>query len=137
MDTEDLVQEAALQGFRHLRAIEPRHRRALEQYLRASIQNRIRDEVRRAGKVEVPAASDFDFESPGSSPLERTISEEEHRRYRSALAKLHEDEQALIVGRVDLGYSYEQLAIATSRPSSDAARVAVRRALVRLAKEVS
>jgi len=38
------------------------------------------------------------------------------------------------VGRIDLGYSYEQLAIVSGRVTPDATRVAVRRALVRLAK---
>jgi len=136
MDTEDLVQEAAANAFRRLRAIEPRRRQALQCYLQASIKNRIRDEVRRAGRVEVPESVGSEVPAAESSPLERALSAERRDRYRAALAKLAPDDQSLIVGRIELGLSYEQIALATNRPSPDAARVAIRRAMLRLAKEI-
>ena len=40
------------------------------------------------------------------------------------------------MGRIELSFSYEQLALATERASPAAARVAVRRALLRLAQEI-
>jgi hypothetical protein len=40
------------------------------------------------------------------------------------------------VSRLDLNYSYEQIALITSRATANAARVAVRRALVKLAEEM-
>ncbi|HSS49301.1 MAG TPA: sigma-70 family RNA polymerase sigma factor [Thermoanaerobaculia bacterium] len=136
MDTEDLVQEAAANAFRHLRRIEPRRRHALQAYLQESIRNKIRDEVRRAGRVEVPASVGSEVPGAESSPLERALSAERLARYHTAVALLPEGDQELIVGRLDLGLSYEQLALATGRPSPDAARVGVRRALLRLAQEM-
>jgi DNA-directed RNA polymerase specialized sigma24 family protein len=41
-----------------------------------------------------------------------------------------------IIGRVELGLSYAELAAAMGRPSADAARMAVGRALLKLAKRL-
>lgn len=136
MDTDDLVQEAFGAVFRRLDRFEPRRNQAIRAYLKQSIRNRICDEVRRAGKVEVSARTDVDPISPQTSPLDEAISSENLRLYRSALDRLDQQDRELIVGRIELDFSYGQLAIATSKPSADAARVAVRRALVRLASEM-
>lgn len=136
MDTEDLVQEAAVNAFRRLRAIEPRRRRALQAYLQESIKNRIRDEIRRAGRVEVNDSVGSEVPGGSSTPLDRALSVERRDRYRAALAKLTPEDQSLIVGRLELDLSYDQMALALNRPSPDAVRVAIRRALLRLAEEI-
>ena len=136
MDTGDLVQEAFLNLFRRLGQVEPRRQGALRAYLQESIRNRIRDEVRRAGLVETSQEAGSDFADTGTSPLDRAIASESAERYREALARLELGDQELIVGRIELGFSYEQLALVTGRSSPDAARVAVRRALLRLAQEI-
>jgi RNA polymerase sigma-70 factor (ECF subfamily) len=41
-----------------------------------------------------------------------------------------------VIARLDLGYSYAQIALACGRPTADAARMAVHRALLRLAEEM-
>ena len=41
-----------------------------------------------------------------------------------------------IIGRLELGYSYEQLALVLRKPTPEAARLAVRRALGRLAERM-
>jgi RNA polymerase sigma-70 factor (ECF subfamily) len=137
MDTDDLVQEAFGAIFRRLDRFEPRRRQAIRAYLKQSIRNRIRDEVRRAGKVEVPAGARVDRESPQTSPLDRAITAENRRRYLDALDRLSEQDRELVVGRIELDFTYDQLAVATSKPTADAARVAVRRALIRLATEMT
>lgn len=136
LDTDDLVQEAFGAVFRRRDRIEPRRKQAIRAYLKRSIINRIRDEMRRAGKVEVPAASGDQTVSPETSPLDKAITAEYATRYLAALGKLSDVDRDLIVGRIELDYSYEQLALATSKPSADAARMALRRALVRLATEM-
>jgi DNA-directed RNA polymerase specialized sigma24 family protein len=57
-------------------------------------------------------------------------------RYEAALARLTRDEQGTIVGRLELGCSYEELAETMGKPTSDAARKAVQRALVKLIAEM-
>ena len=52
------------------------------------------------------------------------------------LQRLSPRDRRLIVGRVELGYNYRQLAFIERIPSADAARKAVRRALVRLSGEM-
>lgn len=136
MDTGDLVQDAFLKLFQRMGQVEPRRQGALRAYLRESIRNRIRDEVRRAGLVETSQEAGSSFADMGTSPLDCAMASENAERYREALARLDPGDQELIVGRIELGLSYEQLALATERASPAAARVAVRRALLRLAQEV-
>lgn len=135
MDTEDLVQEAFLGLFRRMPPLEPRRRQAVRAYLRQSIRNRIRDEVRRAGRVEVSGVF-LEAAANGESPLATVISADNAARYREAVRSLAEIDQELIVGRIELGLTYEQLAVAVGKPSAAAVRVAVRRALLRLAEEM-
>ena len=72
-DTPDLVQETALQSFKHLETFEPRGDGALQAYLRQALINRVRDEVRRLSRY--PAAATLEesdrFADPAASPLER------------------------------------------------------------------
>ena len=55
-------------------------------------------------------------------------------RYEAALASLSDDDREAIVARVELGGTYEEVAIALGKPSADAARMAVGRALLKLAE---
>ena len=137
LDTGDLVQEAFLRILPRLHRFEPRHREALRAYLRETIRNRIRDEMRRAGKVEVPDPGGLEAVGRAGEQLHQAISSENARKYRSALGRLAEGDRELIVGRLELGYSYEQLALASGKHTPAAARVAVRRAHLRLAGEIA
>lgn len=136
LDTKDLVQEAFLGLLPRLHQVEPRQKEALRNYLRESIRNKIRDEVRRAGTVEVEVAEVPTVPDTATSPFEAALRGEDEARYRAALSRLTPNDRELVVGRIELGFSYEQLALATGKRSPGAARVAVRRALLRLAKVV-
>ena len=70
------------------------------------------------------------------SPLEQAIGREAVERYEQALARLKPEEREAIIARVEMGYSYEELATALGKPTPDAARKAAQRALVRLAEEL-
>lgn len=135
-DTSDVVQDVLMHTFRRLDAFDPRGRHALRAYLRQAIQNRIRDELRRVGRAPQIEPIAPDHPDPQPSPLEIAMGAEEAARYRAALARLSAEERELIVGRFQMGYSYEQLALAMGRVSSEATRAAVKRALVKLATEV-
>lgn len=135
-DTEDLVQETLLKTFRKIGDFEHRGVGALQAYLRQALLNRIRDELRQKGRR--PHSTDLgDIEADGAeSPLERAIGREAVERYEQALARLKAEEREAIVGRVEMGYTYEELAEALDKPTPDAARKAAQRALVRLAEEL-
>jgi len=135
-DTEDVVQEAVLQTFRHIETFDARGEGALQAYLRQAVMNRIRDHIRRVGRRPVATELDSHHEDDSPSPLEQAVGREAVERYERALARLSDVDRELIVASVELGYSFEQLADATGRASSDAARKAARRALVKLAEEM-
>jgi RNA polymerase sigma factor (sigma-70 family) len=135
-DTDDLVQDALLQTFRRLGNFEARGPGALQAYLRQAILNRVRDELRKKGRR--PAETDLDGLEVDrrKSPLEEAIGREAIECYEQALATLRPDEREAIIGRVEMGYSYEELAQALGKPSADAARKAAQRALIRLARQM-
>ena len=136
LDTEDLVQETLVAAIKHLSTFEPRHDGALQAYLRQAVHNRIRNEIHRIQRK--PSMEEIGNQHPdkGSSPLEETIGRETLERYEAALERLRDDEREAVVLRIEMGWAYEQLAQALGKPTPDAARVAVGRALLRLAKEM-
>ena len=50
--------------------------------------------------------------------------------------RLREDEREMLIGRLEMGLSYDELAEASGRPTADAARRAAQRALVKLVEEM-
>jgi RNA polymerase sigma factor (sigma-70 family) len=135
-DTLDLVQEAVMKSLRHLDGFEPRHEGALLAYLRQAVANRIRDLVRQAVRRPMRTEMPKNLEMDGSSPLEAAIGAENAARYERALAKLRDDDREAIILRLELHYTYDELRVALDKPSEGAARVAVRRALQRLAGQM-
>lgn len=134
-DTHDLVQDVLLRTFKKVEGFEHRGEGAFQAYLRQAIMNRIRDEVRRTSRLPIVLALDEIGAVDGTSPLQAPIGNEAVEQYDEALSRLTPDERELIVARVELGLTYAELAEATGKPSADAARMAVSRALIRLAKE--
>ena len=136
VDTDDLVQETVVSTLKHIDVFEYRVDSALQAYLRQAVMNRIRNEIRRATRH--PSAETLDTATPDTalSPLEELIGKQALDAYDEAMAALEPDEREAIIGRVELGLSYSQLAAAMGRPSADAARMAVGRALVKLARQL-
>jgi RNA polymerase sigma factor (sigma-70 family) len=135
-DTDDMVQETLVQTLKHLDSFELRHEGALQAYLRQALVNKVRDEVRRVGRHAVPDAIVQDHPDPAASPLEEAIGREALGRYEAALHRLRTEEREVIIARVELGQSYQQIAAGHGKATADAARMAVSRALVRLAEEM-
>jgi len=137
MDTDDLVQETVIRAVKRIDRFESRHEGALQAYLRQAIVNRIRDEVRRTKRSPLATALDENASDRGASPLEAAIGTEALERYEAALARLRPEEREAIVTRVEMDGSYQEVAQALGKPSADAARMAVSRALLRLAEEMT
>jgi RNA polymerase sigma-70 factor (ECF subfamily) len=135
-DTDDLVQDTLLQTFRRIGDFEVRGPGALQAYLRQAIVNRVRDELRKTGRR--PEETDLEGLAADTrdSPLEVAIGREAMERYERALSALRPEEREAIIGRVEMGYSYDELADALGKPTADAARKAAQRALVRLARQM-
>jgi RNA polymerase sigma-70 factor, ECF subfamily len=109
---------------------------AFQAYLRQAVVNGVRDELRRKGRRPDRAElAEVDVRSH-QSPLEDAIGRETLEHYEAALRRLRPEEREVIVARVEMGYSYEELAQVLGKPTPDAARKAAQRALVRLAEEM-
>ena len=135
-DTDDLVQDTLLRTFTRIGDFDARGVGALQAYLRQAVLNRVRDELRR--KARAPERVDgegLQLEAQGS-PLEDAIGREAFERYEAALARLRVEDREAIIGRVEMEYSYAELAEALGKPSPEAARKAAQRALLRLAEEM-
>jgi RNA polymerase sigma-70 factor (ECF subfamily) len=136
-DTNDLVQEAAIGTFRNLRRFQQRGEGALHAYLRAAVVNRIHDEVRRAGRRPPLDEISSALPTAQTSPLEHAIGKEALDRYERALAQLGEAEREAVIARIELGFTYAEVATLVGKPSAGAARVAISRALDKLARLMS
>jgi RNA polymerase sigma-70 factor (ECF subfamily) len=133
-DTEDLVQETIISALRHIDHIEIRGEGALQAYLRRAVLNRIRDELRRHGRRGVVETLDENVRTKEDSPLEVAIGNEALERYEAALARLNAGDREAVIARIELGQTYAEIASALGKPSTEAARMAVNRALARLAR---
>jgi RNA polymerase sigma-70 factor (ECF subfamily) len=136
-DTDDLVQEALIGTFRNFAAFEHRGEWALQAYLRRAVSNRIRDELRRVEAQPHRTELPDDAEAAGRSPLELALGQEVFALYDASLATLTEMEREAVIARVELGCSYQEIASLTDRPTPDAARMLVVRALTKLAQAMS
>jgi RNA polymerase sigma-70 factor (ECF subfamily) len=135
-DTQDLVQETALHALKRIGQFQSRHTGSLQAYLRRAVINRIRNEFRRGRRHPSAEPVTESVVLDGTSPLEAAIWHEQQERYRAALSRLTARERDLLVGRLELGLSYEELAAVHGKPSGNAARMATARALLRLAEEL-
>jgi RNA polymerase sigma factor (sigma-70 family) len=135
-DTDDLVQDTLLRTFKSMEGFEPRRVGALQAYLRQAVLNRVRDEFRHKRRRPDQTGLDDVVVEGGESPLEEAIGRQAVESYEQALARLRPEEREAIIGRVELGMSYADLADALGKPTTEAARKAAKRALFRLAKEM-
>lgn len=135
-DTDDLVQSTLLETFTRLDAFEPRHVGALQAYMRQAVLNRIRDELRRKGRRPEQVELDGLQAEGGQSPFEAALGREKVEHYEKALERLQPAHREAIIARIELGYSYQELATVLGSPTADAARKVTERALLRLAEEI-
>jgi RNA polymerase sigma-70 factor (ECF subfamily) len=136
-ETDDLVQVSLVRAFRNLDTFENRGEGAFLAYLRKILLNAIRDEIRgatrRGGAQPLPES----LADPGPSTIELAMGRETLERYERALATLPDDLREAVILKVEMGYDNARLAEATGRPSPAAARMAVARALVHLARSMN
>ena len=138
MDTDDLVQETVMRARQPDRRIRVAARRRAagvsapgdrQPHSRRGPSHEALAAPRRTSTTTPPTAT--------ASPLEAAIGVEAVERYEAALARLRPEEREAIVARIEMDGTYQDVARALGKPSADAARMAVSRALLRLAEEMS
>ena len=135
-DTQDLVQDTVIQAMKHIGTFEPRGEGALQAYLRQAVMNRIRTELRRLRRRPAATTLDTALIDGAPSPLERAIGSEAIDRYERALSRLRAQDRDAIIARVEMGLTNTELMHMLGKPTANAARMAVERALFRLAHEM-
>jgi RNA polymerase sigma-70 factor (ECF subfamily) len=123
-DTADLVQETVIDALKHLNRFEYRGEGALQAYLRQAVINRIRNELRRISR------------RGATESLDSAMGQQTLEQYESGLDRLNPDERQAVIARVEMGMSYDEIAALLDKPTANAARMAVVRALLRLAEEM-
>ena len=135
-DTDDLVQVALIRGLRQANTFEHRHTGSFLAYMKQILRNQLRDEIRRPGaKLEFVEPPD-ELQDSGGSPIDDLIEKESIEAYQAALATLSQTDRDGIIMRLEMGLSFREIAEVLGRPSEEAARVGVRRALERLRKQL-
>lgn len=136
LDTDDLVQHAVMRAFERLDTFERRGHGSFLANLRTIVLNQIRDEARRLSTRSPHQELGDHLQESGPSPLEAAIGRDFVQSYESALARLSAAHREAIVLRLEMGYSYEEIAEALGNASPNAARMMVVRALLRLSREM-
>ena len=133
-DTDDLVQDTLLRTLHRLDDFEYLRTGAFLSYLRQGVMNRVRDEIRRVGRHPPATETASELYAHDPSPVEELIGKETLERYEAALAELKPADREAAIARIELGLDYGQIAQLLGKPTPDAARMAVSRALVQLAR---
>jgi RNA polymerase sigma-70 factor (ECF subfamily) len=99
--------------------------------------NRLRDEARRVRRHAPAAPLDDAHAADEPSPLEIAIGRQAMDRYEAALGRLKPLEREMVIARLELGFTAAELAAEFGKPTAAAAQMAVSRALVRIAEEMT
>ena len=135
-NTEDVVQDALLRTLRGIKRFQHRTVGGLQAYLREAVVNRVRDLIRgsqRRGPATEGLAEPRDWRP---SPLEAVIMRQQLDQFLDALSRLRPVDRQVIVWRIELGYTAEEIATKLGK-STAAAGMTVTRAMARLAKEMN
>jgi len=136
LDTDDLVQNAVARAFERLESFERRGHGSFLANLRTIVLNQIRDEARRLSTRSPHQELGEEVRQPGPSPLDDAIGSDFVRAYEAALQRLPDAQREAIVLRLEMGYSYDEIAEALGSASPNAARMMVVRGLVRLSRDM-
>jgi RNA polymerase sigma-70 factor, ECF subfamily len=136
VDTDDVIQETLMAALRNLDHVEVRGEGALQAYLRRALANRLIDLHRRHLRQPAAALIGSDLPALGPSPLEEAIGTETLARYECALGRLSPGDRELVILRIEMGCGYDEIAASTGKSSQAHARMAVSRAIARLAREM-
>jgi RNA polymerase sigma-70 factor (ECF subfamily) len=139
LQTDDVVQEVLSRAIRSFTTFAPRHEGSFPAYLRTILANKLRDLGRIDQRRPPPTRLEtgMDAPSPDLTPFDEAVGTENRARFEEAFDRLSPEDQELIFMRLELGYAYEEIAAMLGRATPNAIRIAARRAMLRLAKEMS
>ncbi len=131
VDTADLTQITLMRVLNQIGTFQPQHEGAFLGYLRDALLSSIRDEIRRSTRRGGGKSVEIN-EVDWRPVMAEAVGVETLAEYEQALNKLKPEERELVLLRFEFGLSFDEIAEATERASADAARMAVKRALISL-----
>lgn len=135
-ETQDLVQAALISALDKVDDFDALREGAFLAYLRKILLNNIRMEIRRVTRRNAHGFADSELEpaDPDASIVSGVIGVDVLERYEAALMTLTDKAREAVMLRVEFGYSFPEIAMATDTPSANSARMLVSRSLVQLAE---
>jgi len=135
-DTQDMVQLALMRTLEQIDQFDALREGAFLAYLRKIMLNNIRMEIRRVTRRNRHGLDDVEHEltDPEASVLSKVIGQDVLEQYEAALMTLSAKAREAVMLRVEFGYTFEEIAMATDTPSANSARMLISRSLVQLAE---
>jgi RNA polymerase sigma-70 factor, ECF subfamily len=139
-ETQDLPAEILMRAIRGLTGFEYRGPGSFWLYLRTIAFRYLIEVQRRQGEARVEdllSGSRGDPADERAAPLEEVVGRENLAAYERALQALEPRERQAVVSRLELKLSYQAIAAELHFPSDAAARMAIKRAMGKMAKEMT
>jgi len=132
-ETQDLVQMTLIRALDNIGEFESYREGAFLAYLRKILMNLIYNEIRRPQS----RLGGAEFKPENIPADESPITQDQMIQYEKALAKLKDADREGIILRLEFGLSYGEIAAAMRKPSANAARMFVSRALANFATYIA
>ena len=134
-DVDDIVMRVIEQVDPRLADFEYRREGALLDYLRKVTRNLIISlgRVREPEKEEISSG----IVASGLSPDDAAVASEQRRAFEGALSILDDRQRESVVMRLEYGFSYQDIAEAVEAPTPNAARMMIKRAIVKMIEHMS
>jgi len=134
--TIDIVMEAFESVLKRLGNFDAKGRGAFEAYLQKAVFNRGRSILRAANRRPVPQQLSEELRDQSPSPLDLAIGNATSEAYQAACNRLPERWRLAVKLHVELGYTSKEIAVEMGLTTAHAAHELVKRALLRLAREM-
>jgi RNA polymerase sigma factor (sigma-70 family) len=132
VETSDIVHEALMSVIKKMDVLKAERTGAFFAYLRTTILNRIRREISQS-KVRPQANAN----TLNQSQLLHSDHLDLLMQYDQALEQLDEPEREAVMMRFEFGLSFEEVAKLIDKPTADAARMFIKRSLLKLTQFMS
>ena len=134
VETDDIVQDALLRALGNIDSFEPTRPGSFLAYLHQILLNRVRDAILRDNRRRNREEAAVETLLQREEILEKSLGVGSLSAYESALDRLDAEQQQAVILRVEFGFRYPEIARVLGRPSTNAVRMQVTRALVRMAE---
>ncbi len=131
-ETDDLVQVSLLRALNNIERFKSDREGAFLAYLRTITLNSIREEIRKTTNKPSRSELPLTMPDPAKDVVDKAIDQQAIDKYETALTELPEQQREVVILRIEFGFTYAEIAAAMNKPSANATRMMVSRALVSL-----